>query len=108
MEDIADTLNKISFWLITICFIGVLLVLTVYALIIRETELVKRKPLIFLLELLAFSIIPAIPVFIFGYVRDLPLKLTFYIFITFVLKLAILHLLLEFSGFYKWLFYNKV
>ena len=108
MEELADTLNKISFWIITACFVAVLIILTVYAIIIREVELVKAKPWIFLLELCAFSIVPAIPVFLFGWVRNLPIKTTLFIFVSFVIKLAILHLLLEFSGFYKWLFYNKV
>lgn len=108
MDELANTLNQISFWIITLCLLTVVIILTVYSIIIRETELVRTRPGLFVVELLCFSIIPSIPVFIFGYVRNLPLKLTFYLFISFVLKLAILHLLLEFSGFYKWLFYNKV
>ncbi len=73
---------------------------------VRYTEHMRKYPLRFLLEFIAFSTLPSIPLWLFMVTRGIPFKTTWRWFLALWVKFAILHLLFEFSGIYQYYFAN--
>jgi hypothetical protein len=96
-------LNTISFWSITTILILYVLLLIVITILAPETIYIKEKPIGFLVETLAFPTFACIPLIFFAYYRNLSFRDTMIFLFSFWVKVLILHVLLEVSGFYEWL-----
>jgi ribose/xylose/arabinose/galactoside ABC-type transport system permease subunit len=73
----------------------------------QDTKFLRKSPALFILELLAFSAIPAIPLWIFMITRGVSFKVTLVWFGALWAKFAVLHALFEFSGVYGHYFEPK-
>lgn len=97
-------LNTISFWTLTIGLVLYLIFLIIIAIIAPDVSFIKMKPTEFIIELFLVPTGACLPLLYFAYVRGLTMKKTLILFISFWIKLAVIHLLLEISGFYNWVF----
>lgn len=102
-KELSDMLNKISFWTLTIGAIMYAILLVIICILTPEVNFIKTKPLEFTVELIAFPTFACIPLVLFAYYRGLTLKSATIFIVSFWLKILLLHLLLEISGFYNWL-----
>ncbi len=66
----------------------------------QDTKFMRKTPVLFVIELLAFSALPAIPLWIFMLTRGISFKVTLIWFAALWAKFVVLHLLFEFSGVY--------
>ena len=100
--------NEIIKW----SMIGLILVAFIYllilSLIIRDIKYPKDHPYLFTLETLLFSFGAAGAVFIMAHGRDKISIKTLWEFLALSLKFGVFHILLQFSGFYDYVFdYNR-
>jgi hypothetical protein len=86
--------------LVTAILFGTFLAL---AFIKADFTLIKRKPFLFLAELLLVSVVPATMFLFFMVTRDISFSTAMTWFWALSIKFATVHLLFEISGFYKWL-----
>lgn len=98
--NIQELLLKATYGVLAVIFIGLL----VASIIVRHTAIMIGKPLVFLTELFAMSVLTALPIYAFIATRKLKTKTAHQFFLVFVIKLALLHVLLEVSGFYDYMF----
>lgn len=98
----SDTLNKISFWVA----LGLLAVYAVYVLIIAIVfpyfQFVVEKPFAFIMELILVPTLTCLPIALIAYHRNVNFKNGAILVIALWIKLLIIHVLLEISGFYAW------
>lgn len=90
-------------------FVGIALAfgfLGYMALKVRHFDYIKQHPIRFFLEFVAFSILPAIPLWLFMATRWLPPKKVWVWFGALWFKFALLHVLFEISGVYQFYFGN--
>jgi len=105
------TVSRTSEIMVALVMIGSLLALVFSSLFVMDvnpTYNVSMSPVVvFLMETILFSVISAIPVYIIASNRnDLSSKTTYEFIIIFV-KFAVLHFVLQLSGFYKHVFNPK-
>lgn len=101
--------NSIIKWSIIVLIIISFAYLTFLSLIFRDIKYPTDHPYLFTLETLLFSIGTGAIIFIMAYGRGKISKMTIYEFIAVSLKFGILHILLQFSGFYTYVFgYNLI
>ena len=101
---IGKKLVKYMYILLAILFI----VLAYTSITTKHTSYLKANTKHFLTELLFLGIITAIPVFTFVWTRNLPRRHTLYLVLMLALKLTLMHVLLELSGFYHYAFHYKM
>ena len=106
MDSIESSYNFIA-WGISVTLIVGALVLAALSVKNRDIAFIKDHPLMFLLELLFISIIPGIGMFIISFTREATIKTSFFAFMALSAKLAVVHILLQLSGFYSG-FYRKI
>lgn len=82
----------------------VALALLVASAIMRFTKFIAQHPLSFVTELIFMSIVTALPMLVFIFTRRIKVKLGLEYFLFFALKLAIIHVGCELSGFYDYAF----
>lgn len=82
----------------------VALALIVGSAIVRFTKFIVRHPLSFVTELIFMSIITSLPVLVFIFTRRIKAKLGLQYVLLFAVKLAIIHVGCELSGFYDYAF----
>jgi len=96
--------NSIIKWSIIVLIIISFAYLTFLSLIIRDFKYPTDHPYLFTLETLLFSIGTGAIIFIMAYGRGVLSKMTIVEFSIVALKFGILHILLQFSGFYSYVF----
>lgn len=94
-------LFKIATLLILVMGFAYLLAL---AIIVRDLDMVLKKPFLFTVELLAMSLLPGLPLLFFVFSRNITWRTAWIWFISLSVKFGIFHILMEFSGTYRWLF----
>jgi hypothetical protein len=99
-------LNTISFWTVTIMVILYAILLIVITTLAPDLEFIKAKSFYFIIELFAVPTFTCIPLIFFTYYRNLSFKNSLIFILSFWVKILILHLLFEVSGFYNWLIYQ--
>lgn len=98
--ELASLLNTISIWTITIGVSMYVLLLVIICFMAPEWGFLRSSPIEFVVELIAFPTFACLPIILFAYFRNLKVKDTVILFVSFWIKIFILHLLLEISGFY--------
>lgn len=106
-KDTFDVWLKLFEQLLLVGLIMAFTFLLVMAIKFQDTSFLRKSPLRFFMELLAFSALPAIPLWIFMVTRGVPFKTTLIWFAALWAKFAVLHLLFEFSGVYGHYFQHK-
>lgn len=113
MADITDSWlvrnsNQIIAWLVIIAVIVFGIFLIFLSIIIRDIKYPTENPILFTVETLLFSIGCALVTFLMAYGRTKQItKTTIMQFILVALKFGVLHILLQFSGFYSYMFEYK-
>lgn len=97
---IQDIMLKATYGILAIVGIGLL----VASIIVRNTSIIFGKPLVFVAELVAMSIVTALPLYAFILTRKISFKTANKFVLLFAIKLAVMHVLLELSGFYEYMF----
>lgn len=96
------------YFVFEIAIIGVLAFGIAYllalAILVRDVQLIRGKPLIFIFELLLMAFLPGIPILFFVVSRGIPWEKAWIWFSSLSIKFAIFHIVSEMSGFYTWLF----
>lgn len=102
---LSTTVNYVILWTV----IAALVFLIVTSIIVRDYEFIIKSPGLFIIEILFFSVIPAlIIVFIMARTRNMPVKDTLGWLIAMIFKFSIFHVLFQLSGVYTVLFNPKV
>ena len=100
--------NDIIKWSI----IGIVIVSVIYlvylSIIVRDLKYPKEHPFLFTLETLLFSLGTASIIFLMSYGRGALNIMTLVEFLIVALKFGVLHILLQFSGFYSYAFGYKI
>jgi hypothetical protein len=100
--------NQIIGWLIIISAVIFSIFLVFLSIIFRDIKYPNEHPWLFTLETLLFSIGCAMITFLMAWGRTKTIsKTTIIQFIVVALKFGLLHILLQFSGFYTYAFGNQ-
>lgn len=100
--------NQIIGWLIIISAVIFSIFLVFLSIIFRDIKYPNEHPWLFTLETLLFSIGCALITFLMAWGRTKTIsKTTIIQFIVVALKFGLLHILLQFSGFYTYAFGNQ-
>ena len=91
---------KVTYGLLAIVGLG----LMVSSILVRNTSIIAGKPSVFITELIAMSVLTALPLYVFMMTRKISAKTASKFVLFFAIKLAIMHVLLELSGFYEYMF----
>ena len=107
-DKILNFSNKTITWAIIIFLIISIIYLVIMSIIVRDLRYPRENPILFTLETLLFSVGCAAVVFLMAYGRgDLSLA-TIIEFVVIAVKFGLLHILLQFSGFYSYAFSYKM
>lgn len=98
----SDQLNAISFWVLLVVLILYVIYVLLIAIFYPYFEFIVAKPLAFVAELLLIATLTCLPIALIAYNRAMPFKEAMIMLIALWIKLVILHVLLEISGFYAW------
>ena len=79
-------------------------ILFALALVVRDVEMIKRSPILFIIETILIALLPAIPFLFFVISRGIPLQTVATWVYGLSAKFAVFHLLFQFSGFYTHMF----
>ena len=74
------------------------------AIIVRDTDMITGKPFIFVIEVLAMSVLPGLPLLFFVMSRGISWTHAWIWFGSLSVKFGLFHILMELSGVYRWLF----
>lgn len=96
--------NDIIKWTIIALVIVAAIYLIYLSIFIRDFKYPNQHPYLFTLETLLFSLGTASIIFLMSYGRGTLNIMTFVEFLVVALKFGILHILLQFSGFYSYVF----
>ena len=97
-----DLLHRISFWALLAIAIGYMIMLIFVSIVEPNTFYIKKYPLRFAIELFFIPTFTCIPFIAFAYFRKMKLKDSMVLLGSLWIKLFLLHILLELSGFYSW------
>jgi len=89
--------------LLFIIFLGLAYLLGL-SMLVRDTQLIVEKPLIFIIELILMAALPGVPILFFVVSRGISWNTAWTWYASLSTKFAIFHILSEISGFYRWLF----
>jgi hypothetical protein len=94
---------------IIVMFIGAsLIVLSVVSFLVKDVTYPQRSPLYFTIETLLMALLSSVIIFLMTYFRGYKFTIsTIEEFFILFLKFGILHILLQFSGFYSYIFASK-
>ena len=98
----SDQLNSISFWVLLVILVIYFIYVLLIAIFYPYFEFIVAKPFSFVTELLLVATLTCLPVALIAYNRSMPFKEAMIMLIALWIKLAVLHVLLEISGFYAW------
>ena len=99
--------NTIIEWSIIIFVVISLIYLTILSIINKDIQYPVEHPYLFTIETLLFSIGSGLIIFLMAYGRSTISITTVYQFIIITLKFGLLSILLQFSGFYSYVFHYK-
>ena len=88
------------YWLtiaITIFLIGALVITSI---IVRDTAYMVKHPLKFTIETVGIAVLTSVTIFILGWSRDIHMKRQLFMVLGLMLKVALINVLLQISGFY--------
>jgi len=101
-----DPLSYIT-WCIFAAFVIAVIVLVCFSIYVSDTAFILAHPLKFLLELFVVSVVPAAVFAVLIVTRDADKSRIFVAIAVLAFKFAVLHILLQTSGYYKHLFDSK-
>ena len=93
----------ISYSIVAALVIGILMMI-VYTYYYWDVSIIVNSPWKFLLEIVLLAVIPSLMFFVFVYTRDTPIEKTNVVVLLLMVKLAILHTMLQTSGYYTAIF----
>jgi hypothetical protein len=93
----------IEYGLVLFIVLGFALLFAI-GLVVRDFEVIKKRPVIFILETLLISVLPAVPILFFVVSRGITMEVALTWLYGMCIKFAILHILFQISGFYTFLF----
>ena len=99
-----NSICEIIQWTMLGLFIFTIILLIIFTVMRKNFDFIKNNTLKFILEIIAICILPSIAIFIFIYTRNISLIKCILIVNLFILKLALIHLLFETTGFYDYIF----
>lgn len=79
-------------------------VLFALALVVRDVDVIKRAPVLFVIETVLVALLPAVPFLFFVISRGIPLEVALAWVYGLSIKFAVFHLLFQVSGFYTHMF----
>ena len=92
--------------LIAVLIIGFAILLGV-TFAVRDFKIIAERPLIFIVETLVISVIPAVPLFFFTLSRGISMASATKWVAGLSIKFAIFHIVFQTSGFYTYMFQNS-
>ncbi len=98
----SDQLNTISFWVLLVVLVLYFIYVLLIAIFYPFFEFIVAKPFSFVTEILLIATLTCLPMALIAYNRSMPFKESMIMLVTLWIKLAILHVILEISGFYAW------
>lgn len=101
-EALNDKIQSISLWVVIMAFVLYLAFLLILSVLNPELEYIKKHPWYFLTESLLVPTFTSAPFVLFVIHRKIKWRQSVIFIGSVWLKILLLHLLLEFSGFYKW------
>jgi hypothetical protein len=72
--------------------------------VVRDVDIIKRSPLLFIIETILVSLLPAIPIFFFVISREISFAVATAWVYGLSIKFAVFHVLFQVSGFYTYMF----
>lgn len=93
----------LEYGLIAIFILGFALFFAV-ALIARDVDIIRKRPIIFALETILIAVVPALPLFFFSISRGIPWMQSLSWVIALSIKFAVFHIIFQLSGFYTFMF----
>ena len=79
-----------------------ILMLIVYTYYYWDVSIIVNSPWKFLLELVLLAVVPSLMFFVFVYTRNTSMETTQLVVGLLMVKLAVLHTMLQTSGYYTW------
>jgi hypothetical protein len=98
----SDQLNTISFWVLLVILVIYFIYVLLIAIFFPYFEFIVAKPFSFITEILLIATLTCLPMALIAYNRNMPFKEAMIMLVALWIKLAILHVVLEISGFYAW------
>ena len=74
------------------------------AVIVRDVDMIKKRPFVFVTELLLVSLLPAVPVLFFAISRGMPFGSAVAWMYGLAIKFGLFHVLAQISGLYTFMF----
>jgi len=103
-KDLVNITNSITKWgaiaLVVLCVIY----LVILSILVKDIKYPQQHPLLFTLETLLFSLGTGSIIFLMAYGRGDLSAMTSVEFLVVAIKFGVLHILLQFSGFYSYAF----
>ena len=100
--------NNIIAYSIVIFLVIAIVYLTILSIIVKDIKYPRAHPWLFTIETLLFSVGAAAIIFLMAYGRNDLSLVTIVEFLVVALKFGLLHILLQFSGFYSYGFNYKI
>ena len=101
---IISNANNIIKWATVIFLILAVIYLVLVSIIVQDLRYPREHPILFTIETLLFSLGCAAVIFLMAYGRGDITLVTVLEFFVVALKFGVLHILLQFSGFYSYVF----
>lgn len=93
----------VEFGILAVVVVGFGILLGVTA-VVRDFEMVIRRPLVFIVETLIVAFIPAVPMLFFVVSRGISMGTALRWFYGLAIKFGLFHILFQTSGFYTFMF----
>lgn len=99
----SDSHTLISYSIVAALVVAISM-LVVYTYYYWDVSMIVSSPWKFLLELVLLAVVPSLMFLVFAYTRDTPMETTKIVVLLLMVKLAILHTMLQTSGYYTAVF----
>lgn len=74
------------------------------SILVRDFDIIKKSPFVFVMETALVSVLPAIPILFFAFSRGVPFETALNWLYGLSLKFAVFHVLFQVSGLYTYMF----
>jgi hypothetical protein len=88
--------------MLTICIIGALILIPM-TFVCRKIDFIKANMFMFGIELILIAVLPSLPIIFFIYSRGYSVSIAIQSFYICIIGFAVLHVLLETSGYYDYM-----
>jgi uncharacterized SAM-binding protein YcdF (DUF218 family) len=106
-NSLINTTNTITKWGAVALLVMCVIYLVVLSILVQDLKYPREHPLLFTLETLLFSLGTGSIIFLMAYGRGALTAMTTVEFLVVSVKFGVLHILLQFSGFYTYVFGHK-